>query len=147
LSGTTTDVGFSPMRTSDGFYISENNQLKSFSIGLQDGGAKFTEAGLALSITGVGAPLGGPMMAIGGYMGLIGAGIESLFLAGQGKEKKAAAKFGISLFFARSGNYGVQAAERAIGTSANTATKTLIEGINITAERTIGSDTEKWLTK
>ncbi|WP_286467072.1 RHS repeat-associated core domain-containing protein [Myroides sp. DF42-4-2] len=147
LNGTTTDVGFNAIRTSDGFYISENSQLKSFSTGLQKAGDRMTYAGLALSITGVGAPLGGAMMSVGGGMSLVGAGIESLFLAGQGEEKKAAVKFGLSIFFARSGNYGVQATERAIGKGVNTSTKTLIEGINITTEKQIGSEIEKWLTK
>lgn len=66
LNDTTTDVGFSPMRTSDGFYISENNQLKALSSGLQEGRDAMTYTGLALSITGVGAPLGGLRMAVGG---------------------------------------------------------------------------------
>ncbi len=39
------------------------------------------------------------------------------------------------------------ATERAIGTGLNSATKTLIDGINITTEKTIGAGTEKMLTK
>ena len=59
LTGSTTDVGFNPMRTSDGYYISENNQFKSFSSGLQKGGDAMIYGGLGASITGWGAPAGG----------------------------------------------------------------------------------------
>ncbi|WP_255555147.1 RHS repeat-associated core domain-containing protein [Flavobacterium sp. NKUCC04_CG] len=147
LTGATTDVGFSPMRTGDGYYISENNPLKSFGSGLQEGGDALTYTGLSFAITGYGAPVGGAMMAIGGAMGLIGTGIESVFLATQGQEKKAMAKFGISLFFARSGSYGVQATERAIGKGLDKGSTTLINGINLTLEKTIGAETEKMLIK
>ncbi|MCP1995122.1 hypothetical protein L1275_000883 [Flavobacterium sp. HSC-61S13] len=147
LSGSTTDVGFSPMRTGDDYYISENNPLKSFASGLQNAGDASTYTGLSFSITGVGAPVGAALMAIGGGMSLIGTGIESLFLAGQGQEKKAMAKFGISLFFARSGNYGIKATERAIGKGLDKGSTTLINGINLTLDKTIGADTEKMLTK
>ncbi|MCS4239705.1 RHS repeat-associated protein [Myroides gitamensis] len=147
LSGTTTDVGFSPMRTSDGFYISENNHLKAISSGLQEGGTKFTEVGLGLSITGVGAPLGGPLMSIGGFMSLIGTTIESGFMLNRGEEKKAAVNFGVSLIFSRSGKYGIKATERAIGRGLSRGGTTLINGINYTMEETIGADTKEWLMK
>ncbi len=147
LTGSTTDVGFNPMRTSDGYYISENNQFKSFSSGLQNGGDAMVYGGLGASITGFGVPLGGAMMTVGGGMNLVGTAIESAFLAMQGEERRAVTKFGISLFFARSGKYGVQAAERVIGKGLDKGSTTLINGINLTMEKTIGADTEKVLTK
>lgn len=49
--------------------------------------------------------------------------------------------------FYGTGKLGVKVAERAVGKGLNTSTKTLIEGINITAEKTIGTDTEKFLIK
>ena len=147
LNGTTTDVGFNAIRTSDGFYISENNQLKSFATGLQKGGDRMTYGGLGLSIMGVGAPLGGIMMTIGGGMSLIGAGIEAGFMYNRGEKRNAALKLRMPLVFIGTGKLGIMAAEKAIGKGLSTGTETLINGINLTAEKQIGTDTEKWLKK
>lgn len=59
------DVGFNPIRTGDGVYIAENNPLKATASGLQNGGDALTYTGLALSVTGAGAPVGGILMSIG----------------------------------------------------------------------------------
>ncbi|WP_413514181.1 hypothetical protein, partial [Myroides odoratus] len=147
LNGTTTDVGFNAIRTSDGFYISENNQLKSFSTGLQNAGDAMTYAGLGLSITGIGAPLGGAMMTVGGGMSLAGAGIEAGFMFDRGEKRNASLKLGMSLAFVGTGKLGIMAAEKAVGKGLSTGTETLINGVNLTVEKTIGVDTEKILKK
>ncbi len=87
LSGAITDVGFTPMRTGDGYLIS------------------------------------------------------------QSRDKEGWTKLGMSLMFTRTGKLGVKATERAIGKGLDTGTKTLINGINITMEKTIGVETERTLNK
>ncbi|WP_430612253.1 RHS repeat-associated core domain-containing protein [Flavobacterium sp. JP2137] len=147
LTGSTTDVGFSPMRTGDDYYISENNPLKSFASGLQSGGDALAYTGLGLSITGVGAPVGGAMIAIGGGMSLIGAGIEAGFMYDRGEKRNAALKLGMPLVFIGTGKLGIMAAEKAVGKGLSTGTETLINGINLTVEKQIGTEAEKRLKK
>ena len=86
-------------------------------------------------------------MSVGGAMNFIGTGIEFGYLLSQGKKGEAWTKLGMSAAFIGTGKLGLMAAERAVGSGLNTATKTLINGINITAEKTIGADAEKMLTK
>ncbi len=113
------------MRTSDGYYISENNQFKSFSSGLQNGGDAMVYGGLGASITVWGAPIGGVAMSVGGAMNFIGTGIEFGYLLSQGKKGEAWTKLGMSAAFMGTGKLGLMAVERAVGSSLNTATKTL----------------------
>ncbi|SEH90713.1 RHS repeat-associated core domain-containing protein [Paenimyroides aquimaris] len=141
------DVGFHPIRTGDGVYISENNQLKSLSSGLQDGGDALTYAGLGLSITGVGAPEGGVLMAVGGYMNLAGTGIEAVYMINQGQFWEGITKIAISYAFTRTSKLGVKAAEKSVGKGIDNGTKTIIEGTNMTIEKTIGKDTEDYINK
>ena len=147
LSGDTTDVGFSPMRTSDGFYISENNHLKAISSSLQKGGDAMTYTGLGFSITGVGAPIGGVLMTVGGVMSFGGTFIESGYLMSQGKEKEGWIKLGLSGLFIGTGSAGVGLSKKVVGKGFNTSVETVVQGTNITIEKTIGTDTEKLLNK
>src|SRR5690554_5165689 len=151
-TGTNTDVGFNPIRTNDGYYISENNPLKATASGLQDAGDALTYIGLGASITGVGAVPGGVLMTAGEAMNVIGTGIESSYLISQGKVKEGFTKFGISLFFIGTGNLGVKATQKIAGKEAveqglNNGAETLIQGTNTVIEKTIGADTEKMLNK
>lgn len=82
------DVGFNPIRTKEGYYISENNQVKSLGSGLQNAGDFLTYLGIGASTTGVVAPLGGVLMTVGEAMNIIGTGIESSYLISQGKVKE-----------------------------------------------------------
>lgn len=151
-TGTNIDVGFNPIRTNDGYYISENNPLKATASGLQDGGDALTYAGLALSVTGTGAPFGTALMTAGGLMNLGGTTIEFSYLLLQGKDGEAWSKLGISAFFAITGYGAVYASQRAVGKEAveqglNTGTETIIQGTNTVIEKTIGKDTEQMLNK
>ena len=146
-TGKNNDVGFNPIRTGDDVYISENNQLKSLSSGLQDGGDALSYAGLGLSITGVGAPEGGVLMAVGGYMNLAGTGIEAVYMINQGQFWEGITKIAISYAFTRTSKLGVKAAEKSVGKGIDNGTKTIIEGTNMTIEKTIGKDTEDYINK
>lgn len=73
------DVGFNPIRTSDGTYISENNGLKQTSQALQSGGDAISYLGYAFTLTGVGAEVGAPLAVIGNNLSSIGSGIELVY--------------------------------------------------------------------
>ncbi len=60
---------------------------------------------------------------------------------------RAIAKFGISITFQLTGNLGAKATEKAIGRGLDVGTNTLINGVNMTLEKTIGVGTEKMLIK
>jgi len=146
------DVGFSPIRTGDGTYIQENNGIKSLSAGLQTGGDLVTYFGLAGSITGVGAPVGGVLTGAGGIMNLAGTAIESAYLFMQGKGTESVTKFGVSLFFTYTGAKGVNLSRKAAGEEAveqglNHSTETIINGTNTILEKNIGKDSEKKLNE
>ena len=146
------DVGFNPIRTKDGYFISENNQVKSLDSGLQNAGDFLTYLGIGASVTGVGAPLGGVLMTVGEEMNIIGTGIESSYLISQGKVKEGFTKFGISLFFIGTGNLGVKATQKIAGKEAvengsSKGVETVVGVANTVIEKTIGKDTENYIVK
>src|SRR5690606_11473164 len=95
----TMNVGFNPIRTSDGTYIVENNGLKQTSQGLQSGGDAATYTELALAITGIDAPLGAGFTAVGVWTNFVRTLIESGYLISQGKDREGITKILMTLFF------------------------------------------------
>jgi len=74
------DIGFNPIRTGEGVYVAENNGIKQLGSALQSGGDAATYTGLALSVTGVGAPAGAGFALVGEWANLAGTAIESGYL-------------------------------------------------------------------
>ena len=75
-TGAIIDVGFDPIRTAEGYFISENNQMKSVLSGMQDLGDAISAGGYALTLTGLGAKVGVPLAALGNTISTVGSGIE-----------------------------------------------------------------------
>ena len=151
-TNSTTDVGFNPIRTSDGTYIAENNGLKQTSQALQAGGDDFTYLGLAFSITGVSAPVGGVLMSAGGLINFSGTLLEFGYLISQEKYVEGWSKLAVSVFFmgtGKAGEYGLQKAygKKAVEEGLYQSSETLIQGTNTIIEKTIGPDAEKKINK
>lgn len=151
-TNSTTDVGFNPIRTSDGTYISENNGLKQTSQALQSGGDVATYTGLALAITGVGAPLGSGFAFVGEWTNFAGTLIESGYLISQGKKREGITKILMSAFFIGTGKVGTWRTQKAAGKEAvenglNNSAETVVGGTNTIIEKVIGPDVEKKINK
>lgn len=141
------DVGFNPMRTGEGVYIAENNGTKSLGRGLQGGGDAVTYLGLSFSITGVGAPVGGVLMAGGEAMNVIGTGIEAYYMMNQGQFWEGVTKIAISGLFVGTGKLAAKqtrkiAGKEAVENGLNNSAETVVGGANTIMEKTIGKDTE-----
>ena len=123
-TGAIIDVGFDPIRTAEGYFISEVNGLKSTSTSFQDFGDFVTYIGLGASISGVGAKVGLPLMAVAGSFNAIGTGIEIAYLYSQGQDREATSKLLINLLFMGTGKLAKNAAEKAVGSSLNKSSET-----------------------
>src|SRR5690606_9957248 len=146
-TGAIIDVGFDPIRTAEGYFISEVNGLKSTSTSFQDFGDFVTYIGLGASTTGVGSIIGLPLMAVGGGFSTVGTGIEITYLYSQGKRKKAITKALMKFLFFGTGKLAKDAAVKAVGSSLDSGYQTLIEGSNLIIDKTMGNDIESYINR
>lgn len=106
-----------------------------------------TYIGLESSTTGVGAKIGLSLKAVGGGISTIGTGVEIGYLFSQGRNREATSKFLTNILFFGTGKLAKKAAEKAVGSSLNKSSETLIEGINLIIDKTMGNDIESYINK
>src|SRR5690606_41911713 len=146
-TGAIIDVGFDPIRTAEGYFISEVNGLKSISTSFQDFGDFVTYIGLGASTTGVGAKIGVPLSAVGGGISTIGTGSEIGCLFSQGRNKEAITKALTNFLFFGTGKLAKKGDERAGGGSRDSSTETQIEGSNLIIDKSMENEKENYKKK
>lgn len=134
-TGAIIDVGFDPIRTAEGYFISENNQMKSVLSGMQNLGDAMAVGGYALTLTGVGAEVGVPLAAIGNGISTLGSGIEIGFKLFSGNEKEAGTGLGFmvgSKLVEKGLNKVLPGAGKKVGQEGfNLGTEILIQGVSL----------------